>query len=66
MQIGCTKSQGGGAKSMDALMLMRLNVTSSTFGQQTQAFHGGKQIWASFYSCWGTKATKSPCYERSN
>jgi hypothetical protein len=20
----------------------------------------------SFYSCWGTKATKSPCYERFN
>ncbi len=41
-------------------------VTSSTFGQQTWASHGGRQIWPSFYSCWGTKATKSLCYECSN
>jgi hypothetical protein len=39
---------------------------SSTFGQQTRASHGARQIWPSFYSCWGTKATKSPCYECSN
>jgi hypothetical protein len=41
-------------------------VTLSSFGQQTQALHGGRQIWSSFYSCWGTKAAKSPCYERLN
>jgi len=39
---------------------------SSTFGQQTRASHGGRQIWSSFYLCWGTKTTKSPCYERLN
>jgi hypothetical protein len=37
-----------------------------TFGQQTQASYEGRQIWSSFYSCWGTKATKSPCYEHLN
>jgi len=40
-------------------------VVLPTFGQQTQVSHGGKQIQLS-YSCWGTKATKSPCYERLN
>ncbi len=37
-----------------------------TFGQQTQASHGGTQIYPSFYLCWGTKAKKSSCYERLN
>ncbi len=41
-------------------------VTSLAFGQQTWALHEGRQILSSFYSCWGTKATKSPCYECSN
>jgi hypothetical protein len=36
------------------------------FGQQTKTLRGGRQIWSSFYSCWGTKATKSPCYECLN
>ncbi len=40
-------------------------VVLPTFGQQTQVSHGRKQIQLS-YSCWGTKATKSPCYERLN
>jgi len=26
-----------------------------TFGQQSQASHGGRQIWLSFYSCWGPR-----------
>jgi hypothetical protein len=31
--------------------------TSLAFGQQTWGSHGGRLIWPSFYSCWGTKAT---------
>ncbi len=27
---------------------------------------GGRQIWSSFYLCWGTKATKSLCHEHLN
>jgi hypothetical protein len=41
-------------------------VTLLAFGQQTWALHGGRQVWPSFYSSWGTKVTKSPCYECSN
>ncbi len=40
--------------------------TSLAFGQQIRVSHRGKQIWLSFYSCWGTKATKSLCYEHLN
>jgi hypothetical protein len=60
MQIGCMKGQGGSARLIDASTLMWLNGYFVNIWTTNTASHGGRQIWLSFYSCWGTKATKSP------
>jgi hypothetical protein len=41
MQIGCTKGQGGSARSMDALTFMQLNDYFISIWITTRASHGG-------------------------